>query len=168
MGINVNFYDKVVYITSPTTDVTVQEIYDAMREAEDSSEGMAFGDPVKSITDGFVDGEGEADVGGGYTNPLTITLDANWYIEFWDGVNLGTVGGGNISGGKDDRPVRAAVGSADTVLVVGAERGIQVSGGSGASAQEIWEYDISSTTTGVGALLNKMWKKVKAIFNEVM
>lgn len=128
MGINVDFYQEVVYITSPTTNVTVQELYDAMRAAEDTEEGLAFGAPVKSVTDGFVDGEGEADVGGGFTNPLTITLDSNWYIEFWDGVSLGTVADGNISGGKDSRPIRCAIGSADTALVIGAERGIVASG----------------------------------------
>ena len=106
MGINVDYYQEVVFITSPTTQVTVQELYDALREAEDTAEGAAFGGPVKSITDGFVDGEGEADVGGGFTNPLTITLDSNWYIEFWDGVSLGIVADGNIAGGKDSRPVR--------------------------------------------------------------
>ena len=61
MGIDVNFYDQVVYITSPTTQVTVQEIYDALRAAEDSPEGISFGGPVKSVTDGFVDGEGVAE-----------------------------------------------------------------------------------------------------------
>ena len=50
MGINVNYYDEVVYITSPTTQVTVQEIYEALRSAEDSPEGASFGGPVKSIT----------------------------------------------------------------------------------------------------------------------
>lgn len=128
MGINVDYYQEIVFITSPTTNVTVQEVYDAMRAAEDTPEGTAFGGPVKSITDGFVDGEGEADVGAGFTNPLTITLDSNWYIEFWDGVSLGIVADGNIAGGAGSRPVRCAVGSADTALVLGAERGI-VAGG---------------------------------------
>jgi hypothetical protein len=165
MGINVNYYDKIVYITSPTTDVTVQEILDAMRAAEDSSVGLAFGGPVKSVTDGFVDGEGEADVGGGYTNPLTITLDANWYIEFWDGVLLGTVGGGNISGGKDGRPVRAEVGSADTVLVVGAERGIQV--GSGVTqtdiddiADAVWDEILTGATHNIASSAGRRLRNV--------
>lgn len=150
MGIDVNYYDEVVYITSPTTSATVQEIYDALRAAEDTPDGLAFGGPVKSITDGFVDGEGEADVGGGFTNPLTITLDANWYIEFWSGVLLGTVADGNVAGGKDSRPVRAEVGSADTVLVLGAERGIV--SGSGVTSGDITD------------IANAVWDDVDAVF----
>jgi len=126
MAINVNYYDEVIYITSPTTNVTIQELLNALRLAEDTPEGLAFGGLIKTVTDGFVDAEGAADVGGGYLNPITMTLDDSWYIEFWDGVNLGTVAGGNVAGGKDGRPIRCEVGSADTALALGAERGIQV------------------------------------------
>ncbi|NIS52200.1 MAG: hypothetical protein GWN94_13985 [Phycisphaerae bacterium] len=129
MPIEVDYYNNIVRITSPTTTVTVQQIYDAMRDAEDTPDGISFGEPVKTVTDGFVDGEGEADLGGGFSTPLTITFDSNWYIEFWNGVSLGTVNDGNIAGGKDSRPVRCAVGSSDTALVLGAERGIQTAGG---------------------------------------
>lgn len=148
MGINVDYYQEIVFITSPTTNVTVQEVYDAMRAAEDTPEGTAFGGPVKSITDGFVDGEGEADVGAGFTNPLTITLDSNWYIEFWNGVSLGIVADGNIAGGAGSRPVRCAVGSADTALVLGAERGI-VAGG-------------AVTQTDIDDIVDAVWDEVTA------
>lgn len=163
MGINVDYYNQVVYITSPTTTVTVQEIYDAMREAEDTDEGIAFGSLVKTVTDGFVDGEGEADLGGGFATVLTITLDANWYIEFWDGVSLGTINDGNISGGKDSRPVRCAVGSADTALVLGAERGVISSGGLGPGdlddiADAVWDEATSGHTSSgsFGLFISKL------------
>jgi hypothetical protein len=144
MAIRVDYYQQIVFITSPTTTVTVQQLLDAMREAEDSPEGLAFGGPVKTVTDGFVDGEGEADLGGGFATPLTITLDDNWYIEFWDGVSLGTINDGNVSGGKDGRPVRCAVGSSDTALVLGAERGVITAGGVSQSdidamADAVWD-----------------------------
>jgi len=167
MAINVNYYDKVIYITSPTTKVTVQELLDATRAAEDTVEGMAFGDPVATLTDAFADAEGSVDVGAGYLNPITMTLDSDWYIEFWNGVGLGTVANGNVSGGKDSRPVRCAVGSSDTALALGAERGIQVSGGAGASAQEVWEYDISSISSGAGKILSRIWAKIKFIVGEL-
>lgn len=166
MAINVDYYDEVVYITSPTTTVTVQEIYDAMRAAEDTPEGIAFGGPVKTVTDGFVDGEGEANLGGGFSTVLTITLDANWYIEFWDGVTLGTVNDGNIAGGKDNRPVRCALGSSDTALVLGAERGVQISSGAASLPQEdidaladaVWDEAVAdhSSTGSFGEFLSKL------------
>lgn len=163
MGINVNYYDQVVYITSPTTTVSVQQIYDAMRAAEDTPDGLASGGPVKSVEDGFVDGEGEAALGGSFQTPLTITFDANWYIEFWNGVGLGTVNDGNIAGGKDNKPVRCASGSSDTALVLGAERGILVSVGSGLTSEE---HDklmglINGLTTAQETLLDELHKTAK-------
>jgi len=150
MAIDVNYYDSVIYITSPTTTVTVQELIDAIRSAEDSDIGMHFGGPVKTVTNGFADAEGAVDVGGGYLNPVTITLDTNWYIEFWDGVNLGTVGGGNVAGGKDNRPIRAAPSSADTALAIGAERGIQSTSQvtSAEIADAVWDEPLSEHTSG--------------------
>jgi hypothetical protein len=151
MPIDVNYYDKVVYITSPTASVTVQELVDAMRTAEDSVEGMQFGDPVKSVVSGFVDAEGKATLGGGFSTVITMTLDSDWYIEFWDGVLLGQVADGNVVGGKDSRPVRAALGSADTVLVLGAERGVITAGGVSQSdidsmADAVWDEQRSEHT----------------------
>ena len=46
MAINVNYYDSVIYITSPTTSVTVQELIDEIRAIEDTPIGMAFGEAV--------------------------------------------------------------------------------------------------------------------------
>jgi len=134
MAIEVNFYDEIIYITSPTTSVTIQQLVDAIRAAEDTVDGMAFGGEVKNVADGVADAEGKVDVGSGYLNPTTLTLHDDWYIEFWDGVGLGQVVGGNITGGLSSRPVRAASGSADTVLVLGAERGIEV-----ADTAALWE-----------------------------
>jgi hypothetical protein len=138
MAIEVNFYDEVIYVTSPTTSVTILQLITALREAEDTVDGIAFGGEVKNVANGFADAEGKIDVGSGYYNPITITLHSDWYVEFWSGVGLGQVVGGNITGGLDSRPVRAASGSADTVLVLGAERGIEV-----ADTSALWEEALS-------------------------
>jgi len=137
MPIQVNYYDKVVYITSPTTTVTIQELVDAIRAAEDTPEGMAFGGTVATLQDAVLDAEGKASVGGGFLAGIVMTLKSDWYIEFWDGVVLGTISGGNITGGLDDRPVRCAVGSSDTALQLGAVGGvIAETGVSGLTSEE--------------------------------
>ena len=146
MGINVDYYNAVIYVTSPTTSVTIQQLVDAIRQAEDHPEALSFGWEAKSVADGFCDAEGKVDVGSGYLSPTTITLPDNWYVEFWDGVGLGQVVGGNITGGASNRPVRAATSSADTVLQLGAERGIEVEG----------TIDVSSIET--------MLKQIKNLF----
>jgi len=40
-------------------------------------------------------------------------------------------------------------------------------GGAGASAQEVWEYDISSTSSGAGKILSRVWAKIKFIVGEL-
>lgn len=123
MAISINFYDQVIYVTSPTTTVTIQQIYDAIRAAEDTVDGMAF--------EGLIDESAVFDLGGGAYTAVSMKLNSDWYLEFWDGVVLGTVKDGNIVGGDSSRPVRAATGSTDTAYQLGAQFGIQMAGGGG-------------------------------------
>jgi hypothetical protein len=148
--IQVNYYSKIIFITSPTTTVTVQELVDAIRAAEDTPEGASFGGSVATLTNAVIDAEGKADVGGGFTAGIVMTLKSDWYIEFWDGVVLGTVSGGNVTGGLAGRPVRCAVGSSDTALQLGAVGGvIAETGVSGLTSEESTElFSIKSDIKG--------------------
>jgi len=142
MPILVDYYTEVIYITSPTTTVTVQELVDAIRAAEDTPEGIAFGGQVATLQDAVTDAEGKVELVSGVPGGITMTLHADWYIEFWDGVNLGTVKDGNVAGGLSSRPVRCEVGSADTALQLGAVDTTIVGGGGGLTqeqvAQAVW------------------------------
>ena len=144
MPIDVDVYAEIIYITSPTTDVTIQELYDATRAVEDSTIGLNFDDII-------ILGEGKTDVGGGFLNPATMKLNPDWYIEFWSGVLLGTVAGGNVTGGLNNRPVRAELGSGDTVTVLGAERGIisTQSSSPAAIAAAVWDADEAKRVLGL-------------------
>jgi len=104
--------------------------------AEDTPEGAAFGGPVGTLQDAVIDAEGKVEVGGGFDAGIIMTLHSNWYVEFWDGAVLGTVKDGNVSGGKDSRPVRCAVGSSDTALQLGLVGGTIVATGSGVTEQD--------------------------------
>jgi len=151
MAIVVDFYQSIIFVTSPTDSVTVQQLIEGIRSAEDTPEGMSFGEEVAKLTDAYADAEGKVDVGGGFLNPTTVTLADTWYVEFWDGVLLGTVSGGNLVGGLGSRPVRATVGSADTALQLGAERGIEVSaaGDPATIADAVWD-EFTSDHVAVG------------------
>ncbi len=149
MPIQINFYSEVIYITSPTTTVTVQELLDAIRAAEDTPEGMAFGGSVATMQDAVTDAEGKVEVATGVDSGIIMTLHTNWYIEFWDGAVLGTVKDGNVAGGLASRPVRCEVGSADTVLQLGAVATTIVGGGGETKediAAEVWDTSRASHT----------------------
>lgn len=148
MPILVDYYTEVVYITSPTTTVTVQELVDAIRAAEDTPEGIAFGGSVATLQDGVADAEGKVTLKGSIDSGIIMTLHSDWYIEFWDGVVLGTVQDGNVAGGLASRPIRCEVGSSDTALVLGAVDTTIVGGGGGLTqeqvAQAVWNAQTSS------------------------
>ncbi|MCK5291127.1 MAG: hypothetical protein KAR39_03805, partial [Thermoplasmata archaeon] len=165
MPIQVNYYSKIVFITSPTTIVTVQELVDAIRTAEDTPEGISFGGSVATMVNAVIDAEGKAEVGSGVFAGIIMTLKDDWYIEFWDGVTLGIVKDGNVAGGLGDRPVRCAVGSADTALQLGAVGGTLVETGISGLTQaesdallaielatddipgDVWSEDLTAYTT---------------------
>lgn len=152
MPIVVDFYTEVVYITSPTTLVTTQQLLDAIRAAEDTPEGMSFGGAVGDAQDAIGDATGKNNLGGGYFGAIDLRLHANWYIEFWSGVSLGQTAGGNILGGLDSRPVRAAVASGDTAYQLGAQFGTVVETGvSGLTEDEAAQLDELHKLQGLDA-----------------
>ncbi len=117
MGIQIDPYAtpiKLIRITSPQTEVTIQELVNTIRDWEDSDEGIAFGK--------IIDATGKDDLGGGVLTGITMTLSSQWRIKFWSGVGLGIVRGGNLVGGCDDQPIEPTGGD-DTVLVLNSVSG---------------------------------------------
>ena len=57
---------RIIEVLSPTTDITVQEIVDACRDWEDSTEGIGF--------PRLIDAAGKEELGGGVTVGITATL----------------------------------------------------------------------------------------------
>ncbi len=102
---------KVIMITSPTTEVTVQELVNAIREWEDDPWNMSYQKVIDAV--------GKADLGGGVVTGITMTLSSDWQIQFWAGVGYGIVKDGNIVGGYSNQPIKATGGS-DTILQLGA------------------------------------------------
>jgi hypothetical protein len=164
MPIQVNYYTEVIYITSPTVTVTIQELINAVRTAEDTPEGASFGGPVATLQDAISDAEGKAEVSPGVDAGIIMTLHVDWYIEFWDGVVLGTVKDGNVTGGLASRPVRCAVGSSDTALQLGLVGSTIVGGGGGETKEDIadavWDEVLTGATHDVAASAGKRLRQL--------
>lgn len=128
MPIDINFVDKIVYVTESTVTVTVQEFVNAIRDAED--------DPLNMGYDKVIDAEGKANLGGGITTGITLALSPDWQIQFWAGVGMGFITGGNLIGGVGDEPIKPTGGN-DTIKLLGAEASTIVETGvSGLSEEE--------------------------------
>jgi len=162
MSIVINPTEKIVSITSPTVSVSIQELVNAIRDWEDElSTGM--------LQEKVIDATGKDNLGS-VSTAITLKLSAEWQIQFWSGVGIGYVSGGNIAGGVGGNPIKPTGGS-DTIIVTNQAGGVIVATGSGVTAQDktdiaslVWEETETSHATGgtTGAALTTAKKKAKA------
>lgn len=97
-----DFEAQIIDITSPQQDVEMQDLLNAIREAEYSWLGMAY--PK------IADATGKDSLGGGVTTGITVTLYPDWQLRFWQGNYTANITGGNLVGGKNGEPVAYTAG----------------------------------------------------------
>lgn len=127
MAFTFDFYNQIIDVLSPQTDITVQELVDSIRGAEYSVIGMAF--PK------IADATGKDSLGGGVTTGITLTLMPNWQLRFWSGTYVANITGGNLVGGLSGQPVAFTAG-VQVKLLQSAASTIVVSGGSALTGEE--------------------------------
>ena len=118
MALVFNYYTQIIDVTSPQTDVDIQILLNAIRDAEDEGIGMVY--PK------IADADGKQDLGGGVITGITLYLYPNWQIRFWAGTYTAHITGGNLIGGPGDNPIAFTAGvqvilvqSASSTLVFG-------------------------------------------------
>ena len=124
MGITIDFIDELIYITSPQTDVTCQELVDSIRDREDDWEGLQY--PK------IADASGKQSLGEGVLVGITLELLDDWQVKFWDGNYIAKVSGGNLVGGPSGDPVAYSPGvqvlliqsAASTIIDLGSVAGL--------------------------------------------
>jgi hypothetical protein len=102
MGYIVNYYEQIIDITAPQTDVDIQELVNVIRDAEDNFIGMAY--PK------ICEASGKDDLGGGIITGITLYLYPDWQLRFWAGNYTARITGGNLVGGPGDDPVAYTAG----------------------------------------------------------
>lgn len=124
MAINVDYQDELIYVTSPQTDVLVQDLVDAIRDAEYTEEGICY--PK------IADASGKQSLGEGVQVGITLELLDNWQVKFWDGNYIAKVSGGNLVGGPGGDPIAYSAGvqvlliqsAASTIIDLGSVAGL--------------------------------------------
>lgn len=127
MAIDINFQDELIYITSPQTEVLVQDLVNAIRDREDDEEGILY-PKIANAT-------GKQDLATGVQVAITIELLENWQVKFWTGNYTATIKGGNLVGGLGGDPIAYTAG-VQVVLIQSAYATIVTSGGSGLTSSE--------------------------------
>jgi hypothetical protein len=128
MPIEFDKTNKFILITSPTTEVTIQDLYNAIKDYEDELRNIELATICL--------GAGKSDLGGSVFTAITLTLSSLWRVKFWNGVGVGIVKDGNLVGGVADQPIEPT-GGTDTIIVNNSVGGTIAITGSGVTQQDI-------------------------------
>lgn len=108
MAIQLNVLTKIIEITIPTTEVTVQELVNAVRDWEDELGNMTYNKVIDAV--------GKADLGGGVKTGIVVSLSSLWQVQFYGGSGYTTIKGGTLVGGVGSKPVKAT-GTANDITI---------------------------------------------------
>lgn len=96
MAITVDFASSRIRISSDQTSLDVGALYGAIKDAQDSEQGVLYS-PIAAAA-------GRFDLGGGRTSGLVVRLNAPWQVEFL-GSGQRTVDGGTLVGGAGGQSI---------------------------------------------------------------
>lgn len=118
MAFQFNYHTQIIDVLSPQVDVDLNQLTNAIREAEFDNIGMAYSK--------ICDASGKDNLGGGIYTGIVLYLYPNWQLRFWEGSYTATIRGGNILGGLNSQPIAYTPGvqvqviqSASSTLVYG-------------------------------------------------
>jgi hypothetical protein len=138
VALEMDWDNKQILVTSPQSDVLVQNLIDFIRAAEDDEEGI--------VVPQIAAASGKESLGGSVATGITLELLDDWQLKFWTGSYTATISGGNLIGGIAGDPVAYTAG-VQVVIIQSAASTIVVTG-SGVTEQdmediaaEVWSYE---------------------------
>ena len=166
-----DFQNTLIEITSPQTDVDIQELIDEIRTVEATSQGIAY--------PRIADASGKESLSAGVNVGITVELQNGWQLHFWEGAYTATVTGGNLVGGPAGDPVAYSAG-VQVVLVQSAASTIVSTGGSALTQEEhdelfavadnVWDElltgDTHNIATSAGRRLRQLGDVISASVND--
>jgi len=139
MAITFDYTNKQINLTSPhSTSLDVQELINAIRDVEDSAEGIQYGR--------IADSAGKDDLGGGVLVGITVKLLSPWQIKYPAGSYQATIFGGNLVGGLSGNPIAYSAGV--QVKILQSANGV------------IAETGVSGLTSEEAAKLLELWQRL--------
>jgi hypothetical protein len=142
-----DFQNTLIEITSPQTDVDIQELIDEIRTVEATTQGIAY--------PRIADASGKETLSAGVNVGITVELQNGWQLHFWEGAYTATIEGGNLVGGLAGDPIAYSAG-VQVVLIQSAAATIVSTGGSALTQEEhdelfavadtVWDESLTGAT----------------------
>ena len=135
MPLSIDSFNKLILVTSPTTDVDAQTLADFIEDFMVT--------PVGLLTDGVWPGfAGQGDIQDpqgkiedpsqpGVFSQIILSIHPEWQIQFWGGSGYTRIFGGKLVGGVGDEPMLATGTACDITVLESPVDGLVVATGSG-------------------------------------
>lgn len=141
MPLQIDAFNKLVKITSPTTSVDAQELHDFIEDYLASPVGMVNdgvwpGSPAQRGDIQKPEGKIEDTSNPGVFSQIILIIHPQWQIQFWGGSGYTRIFGGKIIGGVADEPMLATGTAGDITVLESPVDGLTVVSGSGVTQQD--------------------------------
>lgn len=111
MPLTIDWYNQIILITSPTTEVDMQTLADFIEDQMATPEGLNY--PAIISPEGKIEDPSQP----GVYSQIIILLNSPWQIQFWGGSGYTRIYGGKLVGGLNDQPIKAT-GTANDITVL--------------------------------------------------
>lgn len=135
-----NFSTSLIAVDSGVVDVDCSTLYDAIKLAQASQEGIIY--------DRIGKGSGLDTLGPGVQVGITVELLGSWQLYFQPGNYIARVAGGNLIGGPSGDPIAYSAG-VQALLIQSANATIVTASGSIPTANEIADTVLRRSTANV-------------------
>ena len=137
MPFSIDQFNKLILVTSPTTEASAQALHDFVQDW--------LATPIGMVNDGTWDQRGEIlkpegkiedPSNPGVFSQIILILNPEWQIQFWGGSGYTRIFGGKLVGGVADEPVKATGTANDLTVLESPVDGVTVVSGSGITQQD--------------------------------
>lgn len=130
MGLQIDYYNSLIKVTSPTTSVDGQTLHDFIEDEMASPTGL--------LSSAIINPEGKIEdpTNPGVYSAIIIILNSPWQIQFWQGSGYTKIYGAKIVGGLNNQPFKATGSAGDITVMESPLDGVVVVSGSGLSQDE--------------------------------
>lgn len=111
MGLQIDWFNSIIQVTSPTTSVAGQDLHDFIEDQMASPVGTTYDDII------IPEGKIEDAQNPGVFSQIIIVLKSPWQIQFWPGSGYTRIYGCKLTGGLNGQPMKAT-GTAGDITVL--------------------------------------------------
>ena len=120
MPLEIDWYNQIIKVTSPQTEVDMQTLADFIEDEMASPIGLGYSAIIQP------EGKIEDENNPGVYSQIIVIFNTPWQLQFWGGSGYTRVYGGKLIGGLDGKPFKATGTAGDITVLESPVDGITV------------------------------------------